>query len=37
MDKWTGFTLRQYASAAIAESWGTLAVEVTKERWPRAA
>ncbi|KVN95728.1 type VI secretion system baseplate subunit TssK [Burkholderia ubonensis] len=30
-DRWTEFALRQYASAAIAEPWGTLTVEVDEE------
>ncbi|WP_175983649.1 type VI secretion system baseplate subunit TssK [Burkholderia vietnamiensis] len=30
-DRWAEFALRQYASAAIAEPWGTLAVEIDEE------
>ncbi|GBH25763.1 type VI secretion system baseplate subunit TssK [Burkholderia vietnamiensis] len=30
-DRWAEFALRQYASAAIAEPWGPLAVEIDEE------
>ncbi|MBR8070474.1 type VI secretion system baseplate subunit TssK [Burkholderia cenocepacia] len=30
-DRWAEFALRQYASAAMAQPWGTLAVEVDEE------
>ncbi|PQV48086.1 type VI secretion system baseplate subunit TssK [Paraburkholderia sp. BL21I4N1] len=30
-DRWTAFALQQFVSAALAEPWGTLAVEVDQE------
>ncbi|CAN0626545.1 type VI secretion system protein ImpJ [Burkholderia multivorans] len=30
-ERWAGFALRQFASASLAEPWGTLAVEVDEE------
>ncbi|SEB21140.1 type VI secretion system baseplate subunit TssK [Paraburkholderia sartisoli] len=33
-DRWTDFVHRQLASAAIAEPWGTLAVEIDEEALP---
>lgn len=35
-DRWTDFVHRQFASAAIAEPWGTLAVEIDEEALPNA-
>lgn len=30
-DRWTGFAMQQFATAALAEPWGTLGVEVDEE------